>query len=158
SNQISLFVLSGFVAAGLAVAAATPLSRRIGKKPAAIGVSLVAVIVAPLPVALRMFGWLPANGEPALLLVLLVFNVFTITLVIMSGILTASMVADIVEDSEVTTGRRSEGVFVAANSFVQKATSGVGVFASSLLLGAIGFPRGAQPGQVDPAIIRTLGL
>jgi GPH family glycoside/pentoside/hexuronide:cation symporter len=68
------------------------------------------------------------------------------------------MVADIVEDSEVVTGRRSEGVFVAVNSFVQKAVSGVGIFASSLLLTAIHFPRGAQPGQVDPTVVRNLGL
>src|SRR5262249_32867285 len=95
---------------------------------------------------------------PSLLWILLVFNLLVVTLVIMSGILTASMVADIVEDSQVVTGRRSEGVFVAANSFVQKATSGVGIFASSLLLGAIGFPRGAKPGQVAPEVIHRLGL
>jgi GPH family glycoside/pentoside/hexuronide:cation symporter len=77
---------------------------------------------------------------------------------IMSGILTSSMVADIVEDSEVSTGRRSEGVFVAANSFVAKAVSGIGIFASSLLLGAIGFPRDARPGQVDAAVVQRLGL
>src|SRR6185503_19160142 len=80
------------------------------------------------------------------------------TLIIMSSILTASMVADIVEDSEVTTGRRSEGVFVAANEFVQKATSGIGIFASTLLLFVIGFPRGGKHGEVDPTIVRTLGL
>jgi Na+/melibiose symporter-like transporter len=68
------------------------------------------------------------------------------------------MVADIVEESEVATGRRSEGVFVAANSFVQKAVSGIGIFGSSLLLGAIGFPRDAQPGLVAPEVIRLLGL
>jgi GPH family glycoside/pentoside/hexuronide:cation symporter len=76
----------------------------------------------------------------------------------MSGILTSSMVADIVEDSEVSTGRRSEGVFVAASSFVQKAVSGIGIFVSSLLLGAIGFPRGAKPGEVDPEVVERLGL
>ena len=107
---------------------------------------------------LRLLDCLPPNGSDVLLLILLVSNVVTITLVIASSILTASMVADIVEDSEVVTGRRSEGVFVAANAFVQKATSGVGIFASSLLLGAIGFPRDAKPGQIDPAILRTLGL
>jgi GPH family glycoside/pentoside/hexuronide:cation symporter len=82
----------------------------------------------------------------------------TIALMIMSSILTSSMVADIVEDSEVSTGRRSEGVFVAANSFVQKAVSGIGIFASSLLLGAIGFPQDAKPGQVDPQVVSRLGL
>jgi Na+/melibiose symporter-like transporter len=58
----------------------------------------------------------------------------------------------------VTTGRRSEGVFVAANGFVQKTVSGVGIFASSLLLGAIGFPRDARPGAVDPLVVHRLGL
>jgi GPH family glycoside/pentoside/hexuronide:cation symporter len=111
-----------------------------------------------LPVVLRLVGLFPPNGSPTLLWILLVFNLFIVTLVIMSGILTASMVADIVEDSQVTTGRRSEGVFVAANSFIQKATSGVGIFASSLMLGAIGFPRGAKPGEVDPEVVRMLGI
>ena len=89
---------------------------------------------------------------------LLVANLVTTTLVIMSGILGSSMGADIVEDSELSTGRRSEGVFVAANAFVQKAVSGVGIFASTLLLGFIGFPRDAKPGAVDPAVVRHLGL
>jgi Na+/melibiose symporter-like transporter len=89
---------------------------------------------------------------------LLVFNLVTTMLVIMSGILSSSMSADIVEDSELSTGRRSEGVFVAANAFVQKAVSGVGIFASTLLLSFIGFPRDAQPGAVDPLVVRQLGL
>jgi Na+/melibiose symporter-like transporter len=158
SSEISIFVLAGFVSAVFAGALAPALSRRIGKKKAAIGVSVAAVIVGPLPIVLRLIDWFPPNRSSELLAILFGFNIVTITLVIMSGILTASMVADIVEDSEVTTGRRSEGVFVAANAFVQKATSGIGIFASSLLLGTIGFPRGATPGAVDPAIVRTLGL
>jgi GPH family glycoside/pentoside/hexuronide:cation symporter len=158
SDQIAIFVVAGFVSAVLAGVLAPALSRRIGKKPAAIGVSIAAVIVGPLPIVLRLLDWFPPNRSTSLLAILFAFNIVTITLIIMSGILTASMVADIVEDSEVTTGRRSEGVFVAANAFVQKATSGIGIFTSSLLLGAIGFPRGATPGQVDQAIVRTLGL
>ena len=41
---------------------------------------------------------------------------------------------------------------------MQKAVSGIGIFASSLLLGAIGFPRDAKPGQVDPEVVHRLGL
>lgn len=101
----------------------------------------------------------PVVGYVSLLLPLLfAFGTVTIALMIRSGILTSSMVADIVADSEVSTGRRSEGVFVAANSFVQKAVSGIGIFASSLLLGAIGFPQDAKPGQVDPRVVSRLGL
>ncbi|MEO0655517.1 MAG: MFS transporter, partial [Pseudomonadota bacterium] len=46
----------------------------------------------------------------------------------------ASMIADLVEQSELKTGRRSEGVFTAAETFVKKAVEGLGVlFASSVL-------------------------
>jgi glycoside/pentoside/hexuronide:cation symporter, GPH family len=158
STEISVFVLAAFFAAVLAGGLAPALSRRVGKKAAAIRTAIAAVLLGPLPVLLRLVDVMPPNRSPALLWLLLLFNLVTVTLIIMSSILTASMVADIVEDNEVTTGRRSEGVFVAANEFVQKATSGVGIFASTLLLVAIGFPRGAQPGEVDPETVRMLGL
>ncbi len=158
SGQMSLLVLGAFVSAMIAVATTPALSRRLGKKAAAMLVSTAAIVLAPAPIFLRLAGWFPANGTPVLLPILFLFNLITITLVIMSGILTSSMVADIVEDSEVITGRRSEGVFVAANSFVQKAVSGVGILASTVLLGVIGFPHDAKPGAVDPAVVRRLGL
>ena len=158
SSQISVIVLGYFVSAVLAVAIAPGLSRRIGKKRSAIFTSLAAILIGPAPVALRLVGIFPPNGAPWLLPLLFGFGTVTVALMIMSGILTSSMVADIVEDSEVTTGRRSEGVFVAANSFVQKAVSGIGIFASSLLLGVIGFPQDAQPGRVDADVVHRLGL
>jgi glycoside/pentoside/hexuronide:cation symporter, GPH family len=110
------------------------------------------------PLVLRLIGAFPANGSPRLMPLLFVFNLVTVTLVILSGILTSSMGADVVEDSEMSTGRRSEGVFVAANAFVQKAVSGIGIFASTVLLAFIGFPADAKPGEVDPLIVRRLGL
>ena len=158
SSQISVLVLSSFVSAVVAFAATPIVSRRFGKKRAAIGVSLAAIALGPAPIVLRLFDAFPVNGSPKLMPLLLVANLVTTTLVIMSGILGSSMGADIVEDSELSTGRRSEGVFVAANAFVQKAVSGVGIFASTLLLGFIGFPRDAKPGAVDPVVVRHLGL
>jgi glycoside/pentoside/hexuronide:cation symporter, GPH family len=158
SSQISVLVLSSFASAVMAFVATPILSRRFGKKHAAIGVSLAGIALGPAPILLRLLDLFPVNGSPKLMPTLLVFNLVTITLVIMSGILGSSMGADIVEDSELSTGRRSEGVFVAANAFVQKSVSGVGIFASTLLLGLIGFPSDAQPGAVDPLVVRRLGL
>jgi Na+/melibiose symporter-like transporter len=158
ATQISLIALGYFLSAVLAVAVAPRLARRLGKKQAAIVTSLAAILIGPAPVVLRLVGWFPPNGSPSLLPLLFAFGLVTVGVIIMSGILTASMVADIVEESEVATGRRSEGVFVAANSFVQKAVSGIGIFGSSLMLGAIGFPRDAQPGLVAPEVIHRLGL
>ena len=157
SSEISILVLSSFASATVAFAGAPELSRRFGKKHAAIGVSVTAILLAPAPIVLRLLDAFPSNHSPKLMPVLLVFNLVTTTLVILSGILTSAMAADIVEDSELSTGRRSEGVFVAANAFVQKAVSGLGIFASTLLLGVIGFPRGAKPGAVDAAVVRELG-
>lgn len=157
SSQISVLVVSSFLAAAVALVATPRLGRRAGKKAAALGVSLAGVAIGPSPIFLRLADRFPENGAPTLVPTLFAFNLVTTTLVIMSGILTSSMTADVVEDSELVTGRRSEGVFVAANAFVQKAVSGVGIFASALVLDAIGFPRDARPGSVDPAVVRALG-
>ena len=58
----------------------------------------------------------------------------SLRLSITASILISSMIADVVENSELKTGRRSEGLFFAAASFVNKAVSGIGIFASSLIL------------------------
>src|SRR5262249_40532404 len=158
SSEIGIVVLPAYVAAMLAGVVAAASSRTLGKKWASIAVSLAAIVVVPLPVVLRLAGWFPANRTPAVLPLLMLCNLIGITLLIASNILFSSMVADVAEDSEVATGRRSEGVFTAATLFVQKATTGIGIFASSLLLGAIGFPQHAAPGAVAPEGVRTFGL
>ena len=158
STQISVLVLSSFVSAAIALAGAPIASQRLGKKPAAIGISIAALVIGPGPLVLRLLDAFPDNGSPLLMPLLFVFNMTTVALVIVSSILTSSMAADVVEDSEMSTGRRSEGVFVAANAFVQKAVSGVGIFASTLILALIGFPADAKPGEVDPVVVRRLAL
>jgi Na+/melibiose symporter-like transporter len=158
STQISVLALANFVSAAVAFAASPALARAMGKRRAAIAVSVAGFIMLPLPVILRLVGAFPANGTSALVPTLLVLNTVAVALIIMSSILVASMLADIVEDSEVSTGRRSEGLFFAANSFVQKSVSGIGIFGSTLLLRAVGFPKDAKPGAVDPEVVRALGL
>jgi GPH family glycoside/pentoside/hexuronide:cation symporter len=87
-----------------------------------------------------------------------VMGVVTVCLGTSGAILMTSMIADIVEDSELKTGRRSEGLFFAAAAFIAKAVNGVGIFASGMLLAAVAFPQHARPGHVDPQIVRNLGL
>lgn len=107
SSQISVLVVSSFAAAAIALVATPRLGRRAGKKAAALGVSLAGVAIGPSPIFLRLADRFPENGSPALVPTLFAFNLVTTTLVIMSGILTASMTADVVEDSELVTGRRA---------------------------------------------------
>lgn len=159
SDQISVLLLVNFVSAAAALPLAPVLSAHYGgKKPAAMRTAIAVGLLGSMPMVLRLLGLFPANHSPWLVPVLLVMNFLVVTLLILASILVASMVADIVEDSELTTGRRSEGLFFAANSFVQKSVSGVGIFASTLVLSLIGFPQGAKPGEVDLAIVRNLAL
>ena len=158
SAQMSVLVVLNFVSAAIAFAFTPRLSVRFGKKRAAIWASVAGLVLGPLGVVLRLLDLFPANGTALLLPALAVLTTIVVTLFIVSTTLLASMLADVVEDSEVGTGRRSEGVFFAANAFVQKSVSGIGIFSSTVLLSLIGFPRNAQPGAVDPAVVRNLGL
>lgn len=158
SVQMALLLLASAAAAVVSLLAAPRLSARFGKRAAALGASALLVFVAPLSVTLRLLGVFPGDGSPALLPVLFLLNAIEVTLVITTSVLVASMVADVVEHSQVETGRRSEGLLFGARSVAQKAVSGMGVLGSGLVLGAVGFPEGARPGDVAPDIVRRLGL
>ena len=70
----------------------------------------------------------------------------------------ARMIADVVEDSEIKTGRRSEGIFFAANSFAQKAVNGLGVVVAGQILAIIQFPTGAKPGEIAESTVDSLAM
>lgn len=107
----------------------------------------VAIVCAPLPIVGRLGGVMPANGSPALLPVLFVFTVLEVTLVITGSILLASMVADIIEASQLQTGRRSEGVFFGALSFINKSVHGIGVLGRRFCSRRLAFPNTRSPAK-----------
>ncbi|HEY2034571.1 MAG TPA: MFS transporter [Rhizomicrobium sp.] len=158
TSQISIITLSSFIAVFVAFVIALPLSRRFGKKHAAMVMFVIGITIASAPLALRLLGVFPTNGSPALVPLLFGFAVLGAGLAIGSSILLVSMLADVVEDSELKTGRRSEGLFFAGSSFMQKSASGLGLLASGLVLNAAHFPTHAVPGHVDPAIIHNFAL
>ena len=158
SSQVSVLTLSIFIAVFLAFLTALPVSKWLGKKLAAMAMFVVGILIASAPLALRLIGDFPANGSPALVPLLFGFSVIGSGLAIGSSILVISMLADVVEDSELKTGRRSEGLFFAGGSFMQKSASGLGLLASGLILSAAHFPAHAVPGHVAPEIVRNFAL
>jgi len=86
------------------------------------------------------------------------FNTVSGALTIGSSMIILSMLADVVEHSELKTGRRSEGLFFAGGSFLQKVASGLGLFVSSLVLAFVHFPGHAIPGHIDLQILRNLAM
>ena len=156
ASQMAILLVDNLVAAALAVYVAPTLSRRFGKKRAKIGLVLSAILISVLPLVLRHQGLFFENDSPWLIPALLVHGVIWTTLGSASLVLTASMIADTVEDSQRTTGRRSEGLLFAASLLVQKAVSGVGVLATGAILSGVGFPERGTPGAVDPQMLNDL--
>lgn len=150
------------VALFIGVVAAFVAAPRIGKRTSKPGAGTVAVVLGALfataPYWLRLVGVFPEPGSPMLLPVLLCFSAGSTACNVTAFILAASMMADVVEDSEAKTGRRSEGVFFAGSFFVQKCTSGIGIAAAGLILSIAGFPEHATPGRVPEGTLDRLTL
>ena len=158
SEDIRWLVLGSYISASTALYLSPKISRRFGKKRGAAVLLLIVALFGPTVLWLRLLGILPANGSEALLPILWVSSVLTVALTIMSAILSGAMLADVVEHSQLTTGRRSDGLFFSANSFAQKCVSGAGVFGTSLILAAAEFPQGARPGEVAEPVLDELLL
>ena len=158
TQQISLLTVSLLVSALVSIALSPMLSIRFGKKRGAFIVGLSALVLGPAPVLLRLLGLMPENGDPLLFPIILVLQIVDVGLVIVFQTLAFSMVADMVEDSEVRTQRRSEGVFFAAINFARKINQGLGLVMASTVLTLIQFPTEATPGEISVETIRNLGL
>ncbi|MEM9256774.1 MAG: MFS transporter [Pseudomonadota bacterium] len=153
SEQIGVLNLFLIFSAIMAVIAAPRLSQRIGKKKAAVFFWTTAALLAPMPYLLRAIGWFPDNGSPALLPTMLVVVTIDLALFISANITISSMFADIVEDSEKSTGRRSEGLFFASRKFLEKSVSGLGIFMTSTVLVIVGISETATAGSLDQATL-----
>ena len=157
-SQLALLT-AGIVAASLLGAVIAPyFANRFGKRSAVIGVLVASVLTSTTPVALRLVGWMPPNGSDLLFWILVVDMMVYNTISTIIGVIVASMLADVVEDSEVKTGRRSEGLLLSAENMFWKMVSGVGVFISGMMLAVTAFPAHAQRGHVAPEILRNLAL
>ncbi|MEQ8483067.1 MAG: MFS transporter [Pseudomonadales bacterium] len=151
-------IASLFVSAVLPMYVAPRITARWDKKRSAMGIYGFQIVFSAMPVLLRLAGWFPDNDSPWLFPIIWAHTVINVAVVVTFGVVQSSMLADIVEHSQMSTGRREEGLFFASRSFAQKATSGVGAFIAGIALDLISFPRGAAPGTIDPDVIWNLGF
>lgn len=139
----------------------TPLlTRWLDKKKTLMYCSMLAIVNPVVLVGLRLLdvSWFPANGS-AMVLPLVMAGNFVGALLAppIFGSLNA-MFADIVDEHELDTGHRREGVIFAARSFLIKAISSVGVVVGGWVIDWIAFPRGARAGTVPEDVLWDLGL
>ncbi|WP_426258077.1 MFS transporter [Sphingomonas sp. DC1600-2] len=154
-NWLSLALMIGALGAFFLAPALT----KGGDKPR-IGMiaSFGAAVLLVSPYVLRLAGWFPEPGSPLLLPVLLTIFAANTACGVSAFILGAAMLSDVVEESEVRTGKRSEGVFFAGGFFVQKLVGGLGIFMASAILAFAQFPQGARPGMVPTETLDRLTI
>lgn len=158
ASQIATLGLSSYISATGALVAAPWLSRHMDKKHAAMIMALSYAVLAPLPYLLSVAGWFPPDGSPLLLPVLFFSFTVTVSISIVPPILIGSMISDVVEDNQIRTGRRTEGVLFAANAFILKCVSGLGLAGGALILSLVHFPQRASPGHVPAGVLHHLAL
>jgi Na+/melibiose symporter-like transporter len=156
--QISSLVAGGLLASFFALPLAPVLSQRYGKKSTGIGLLLASLVVNNITSVMKLMGLLPPDGSAALLTIFFTTSLIGTTMVIAGFVLVFSMITDVNEDNELRTGKRSEGVFAAANSFVAKTVTGAGILLAGLMIDLVHFPAHATPQNLDPQIIRNLML
>jgi Na+/melibiose symporter-like transporter len=153
--------------------AATPIGIMLGafvarrlntlfdKKPSVVFGTSWWALCQIVPVVLRLLGWFPENGTDALLVTLVCIKFVQGVGVVQALITFGSMVADIVDEHELKTGRRQEGIFFASVSFSGKFTTGIGNVVGGVALDLISWPRGVAiqtAADVPPETIVWLGL
>jgi Na+/melibiose symporter-like transporter len=157
-SQTQLSLIAGLTAAAALAGTilAPQLSRRMGKKEAALLGYLLGALGELTPYGLRLLHLMPENGDPAVFQILAVGRFVNVCSWSVTGICISAMIADVVEDNAVKSGRRSEGFLFAADSLFKKIASAGGPALSGLILAAAHFPIGARKGQVAPEVLQHL--
>ena len=158
TDQTAKLTVAVYISAVIALVLAPIIGKTLGKKRGAIIIGILAFTIAPAPVLARVFGLMPPNGTDLLFNIVISVTIFDLALIIVTQMLMGSMIADIVEDSELQTGRRSEGIFFAGISFIRKLAQGSGVMLAAIVLSIASITPGMRPGAVPEEQLRVLGL
>lgn len=136
--QIAVTGIFVFASPAISYWLAPMLGQKMGKKRAAISALIGAMFLYPIPYLLTLAGLWPETGGWTSLIFYSFFVAAEVVGFIVGAVMLDSMMADVVEDSEVRTNRRSEGLFYAARSFASKAVSALGIILAGTIVSLVG--------------------
>ena len=157
ADQVNVVQFAYLAAALIAWWLLPRLSRGRDKRRLFLILSVIFWLNDVLPIALRLLDLMPANGSPRLTPVLAAFGFADGLLFNMVIATVLSMLTDVVEDNLVRNGRREEGVVLAGQTLVTKASTAGGTVLGAALLQFIDFPQGAAPAALPPDTAYALG-
>ncbi len=158
AQEMAVLPISSALGGVLSLIIAPNLGDRLDKKQATILGTILSGIFFTLPFNLRLLGLFPENGSESVLLVYFITLVIAYTSLWIAFSIAASMMADVVDEFELQSGNRQEGLFFSTLSFSHKMTTGVGTFIAGLLLTYIAFPKQTDIADVPLSAIEGLGI
>lgn len=156
TTELAILTIDSFVAATLAVPLAPMFSRWIGKRLSSMLFAIVGVSIGIMPLLLSYFDLFFVPGDALLVPTLFLIGAVYGAMVAISLINTSSMLADVVDDSAVETGRHTSGTFFSASSFMQQCSNALGIFVAGQVLYLAQFPERADPETISPVAVDSL--
>ena len=130
------------------------------EKHHALGIALIGLmIMSMVGVIARLSGVFPEYASPLFLPLITAIATMNAFFFALAAIMFISMIADLVDDYELTTGMRQEGVFAAGVAFSTKAVGSLGVIVGGFLLEFfIGFPAGQGQTEISEDVLFRLAI
>lgn len=158
-EQIKWFGLMGVPAIIIGATTSPSLMRKFDRKPVLIGGLLGLLTIGPIPLVLRLFDLMPANGSEYLLPIVMFSGMISVICAAAGAVAMMSILGDIADENELLLGLRQEGLIYSARAFFAKASNSAGHFFGGIFLDLyIIFPFDAVPGEVDADVIWRLGF
>lgn len=141
-----------------AVFLAAIIAQKIDKRPAVLIFCNLYFACSILPYLAYMTGHMPNTGSATLMWVIALANGTGFFGLVGVIVIANSMLADVADEMQLTTGKRQEGILYAAFSFANKMTFGAGLIITALTLILLRFPRQKNPSEINQTTIDGLAV
>lgn len=149
SRMLSLFQASFYIGALIGVPFWMRYARRFSKHQIFVGATLLLALIMSLAYFLVGEGRLFGIGNAMPLIIINAIGGFVASAI---WVIPASMLADIVDEDELKSGRRREGTYFGIHSFFQQEAASIAVLLAGFLLDYFAF---LVPGQVEQSALTT---
>lgn len=158
-RQIMVFTVSAILGVVIGTIFTARLHKYLDKRPAVMFGTGWWAFWQILPIVLRLLDLFPENGTDTLFYTLVFIKFIQGVGVAQALVSFNSMMADIVDEHELHTNRRQEGIFFGAVAFSGKAASGLGILVAGIALDLIMWPEGVRSAEeISPDVLTNLGI
>lgn len=156
SEQTGFFMLVIFLALLPASWMAVYGGRALGKRKAIVSFVVLVAFIHPVASLSHLFGLAPATGSAALVIFVCIFVVLQQSVYIAHINVAGAMLPDVVDEMELSSGLRQEGMLNSAMMLTQKVSFGLGSFFAGLAIDFAGFEGVKSVADTNPEMLSRL--